>query len=86
MADVALAPVYTCGPEDDLQKVLDITKQRRVRRLPVEGLGGSVFGIVSMNDLVLACGARKALREGDVLSTLQAICSHHRPTPHIAAA
>jgi hypothetical protein len=39
-----------------------------------------------MNDIVLASGARKPVRDADVVSTLQAICAHHHPTPHIAAA
>jgi CBS domain-containing protein len=61
-------------------------KQHRVRRLPVEGFGGTVIGIVSMNDVVLAAGPRKPIRDAAVVSTLQAICQHHHPSPHIVAA
>jgi CBS domain-containing protein len=61
-------------------------KQHRVRRLPVEGFGGTVLGIISMNDILLAAGARKPVRDAEVVETLQAICAHHHPTPHIAAA
>ena len=32
------------------------------------------MGIVSMNDIVLASGPRKPVRDTDVVSTLQAIC------------
>jgi hypothetical protein len=39
-----------------------------------------------MNDIILASGARKPVREAAVMSTLQAICRHHRPASHIAAA
>jgi CBS domain-containing protein len=84
--EVVRTPVYTCGPDDDVQAVLETMKQHRVRRLPVEGFGGTIVGIVSMNDIVLASGPRKPVRDAEVLSTLQAICSHHHPSPHIVAA
>ena len=86
VADVVQTPVYTCGPEDDVPSVLDTMKRHRVRRLPVVGFGDPILGVVSMNDIVLAAGPRKGVREGDVIATLQAICSHHRPIPHIATA
>ena len=57
-----------------------------VRRLPVEGFGGTVMGIVSMNDIVLASGPRKKVRDTEVVNTLQAICAHHHPSPHVVAA
>jgi CBS domain-containing protein len=84
--DVAQTPVFTCGPDDDVRAALATMKQHRVRRLPVEGFGGTIMGVVSMNDLVLASGPRKAVRDAEVVSTLQAICAHHHPSPHIAAA
>jgi CBS domain-containing protein len=84
--EVVQAPVYCCGPDDDVQAVLQTMKEHRVRRLPVEGFGGTVQGVVSMNDIVLAAAERKAIRDADVVATLQAICSHHRPVPHVTAA
>ena len=30
--------------------------------------------------------ARKRVRDAEVVGTLQAICAHHHPSPHIAAA
>jgi len=86
VSEVVQAPVYTCGPDDEVQAALETMRQHRVRRLPVEGFGGAVTGIVSMNDLVLAAGARKPVRDVEVVSTLQAICAHHKPAPHIVAA
>jgi CBS domain-containing protein len=86
IAKVIQTPVYTCGPDDDVQTVLESMKRHSVRRLPVEGFGGTVMGIVSMNDIVLASGSRKPVRDADVVNTLQAICAHHHPAPHIAAA
>ena len=86
VGEVVQTPVYTCGPDDDVHAVLETMKQHCVRRLPVEGFGGTVMGIVSMNDIVLASGPRKPVRDVEVVNTLQAICAHHHPSPHIAAA
>ena len=86
VGDVAQTPVYACGPDDDIEAALETMKRHQIRRLPVEGFGGTVVGVVSMNDIVLAAGPRKPVREGEVMSTLQAICGHHHPTPRVAAA
>ena len=86
VSEVVQTPVYTCGPDDDIQRALETMKQHHVRRLPVEGFGGMVIGVVSMNDIVLASGPQTPVSDAEVVSTLQAICAHHHPTPHIAAA
>ena len=86
VGEVAQTPVFTCGPDDDVQVALAAMKQHCIRRLPVEGFGGTIMGIVSMNDIVLAAGPRKPVHEADVVTTLQAICAHRHPSPHIAAA
>jgi CBS domain-containing protein len=57
---------------------------QRVRRLPVTQ-DGALVGIISMNDLVLAAGADKAVRNDEVVGTLKAICAHHA-VPAAAAA
>jgi CBS domain-containing protein len=86
VGDVARQTVYTCGPDDDVQAALATMKQHCVRRLPVEGFGGTVMGVISMNDILLAAGPRKPVRDADVADTLRTICAHHHPAPHIAAA
>lgn len=86
VGEVVQSPVFTCGPDDDVHEVLDTMTRHRVRRVPVQGFGGAVLGIVSMNDIVGASGARRPVREGDIVHTLQAICEHHHPTPHVAIA
>jgi CBS domain-containing protein len=83
---VARPQVFTCGPDDDVEAALATMRQHRVRRLPVEGFGGTVAGIVSMNDLVLAAGPRKPVRSEAVVETFQSICAHHHPVPHVTAA
>jgi CBS domain-containing protein len=86
IGEVATGQVLTCRPEDDVHAVLTAMKTHRVRRIPVEGFGGTVLGIVSINDLVLAAGPRKAVRNEDVVWTCQAICAHRHPALHVTAA
>ena len=86
VGEVARTTVFTCAPDDDVESALQTMRQHRVRRLPVAGFGGAVVGIVSMNDIVLAAGARKPVRNEAVVETMQAICAHHQPVPHITAA
>jgi CBS domain-containing protein len=86
VGEVAQAPVHTCSPDDDVHAVLETMKQHRVRRLPVAGFEGAIMGVVSMNDIVLAAGRRKGVRDDEVVAAMQAICSHHHPAPHVVAA
>jgi CBS domain-containing protein len=83
---VATKTVISCAPEDDVQQALDLMRQALVRRLPVLGFGGTVLGIVSMNDIVLAADVDESLTGGDVLDALKTICGHHHPVPHVVAA
>ncbi len=82
---VATTTVLTCAPEDDVQVALATMQRHRVRRLPVVGIGGTVLGIISMNDVLLAAGPDKPVRSEEVVATLQGICSHH-PVTHVATA
>ena len=48
---------------------------------------GTVLGIVSMIDIVLAADVDDSLAAADVLEVMKAICGHHRQmAPHIVAA
>jgi CBS domain-containing protein len=86
LGDVAQRTVHVCEPDDTVEKALQVMQRFGIRRLPVAGFGGTVVGIVSMNDIVLAASGGKGLRQSDALRTLQAICAHHRPVPHVTAA
>jgi CBS domain-containing protein len=83
VGDVTSGTVWACGPDDDVHVALDTMRARRVRRLPVVA-DGSLVGIISMNDVVLAAGAGKALGNDEVVDTLKAICAH--PPVRAAAA
>jgi CBS domain-containing protein len=83
---VARTDVLTCEPEDDVHKVLEAMKEHRVRRVPVTGFGGTVLGILSMNDILLAAGPGMGVRTDKVVDAFQGICAHHRPASHVTAA
>jgi len=83
VGDVASGTVSACGPDDDVHVALDTMKARRVRRLPVVA-DGSLVGILSMNDVVRAAGADKAVGNEEVVDTFKAICTH--PVAPAAAA
>jgi len=85
VGEVAHWPVILCEPDDDVQAALETMKRHQIRRLPVEGFGGTVAGIVSMNDILLALGPKKGVRSDDVVDVLKSICAHHRPVPHVTA-
>lgn len=84
VGEVAQSPVYTCTPEDEAEAVLATMRAHRVRRLPVEGFGGTVLGVISLDDLALAAGAQQ-LADRDVVATLEAIRSQHHPAAQIVA-
>ena len=85
VGDVTSRRVWTCAPDDEVQVALDAMKTHRVRRLPVVA-DGSLVGIVSMNDVVLAAGAGKAVRNEEVVDTLRAICADTGAKPLATAA
>ncbi len=86
VGEVVQSPVWTCVPDDDVHAVLAMMKEHRIRRVPVTGFGGTVLGVVSINDLLLAAGAKKGPAGAEVLDTLQGICAHHHPAAHVSVA
>ena len=85
VADVLQAPVHTCRADDDVRSALATMKEHRVRRLPVEGPGGTIVGVISLNDIALAAGARKPVSDAEVANTLRTICGHHHRAQALAA-
>lgn len=78
-------PIHTSEPEDLAEKALATMKQFRVRRLPVIAADGTLKGVVSMNDIVLASQQKDGPAPSDIVATLAAICAH-RPAKAPAAA
>jgi len=86
VGDVATHQLVTCEPEDDVLDALAVMKKARVRRLPVTGFGNSLLGILSLNDILLVAGQGRQIPGEIVIETLQGICGHHHPAPHVVAA
>jgi CBS domain-containing protein len=77
--------LYTCRAEDDARAALNLMRERRVRRVPVTGADGTLQGIVSINDIVLAAGGKADVSAADVLDTFKGICAHRPPLTARAA-
>jgi CBS domain-containing protein len=77
-------PIHTTQPEDTAEKALATMKQFQVRRLPVVAADGTLKGVVSMNDIVLASQQKEGPRAADIVATMAAICAH-RPAKVAAA-
>jgi CBS domain-containing protein len=69
-------PIHTTQPEDTVEKALATMKQFQVRRLPVIAADGTLKGVISMNDIVLAAQQKEGPAVADIVSTLAAICAH----------
>ena len=77
-------PIQTTQPEETIDKALATMKQQQVRRLPVIAADGTLKGVISMNDIVLASQRKEGPAPSDIVSTLAAICAH-RPATAAAA-
>jgi CBS domain-containing protein len=51
-------PVYSCTLDDQLPGALRIMQQHQVRRLPIVDRAGTLQGILSINDVILAANKR----------------------------
>lgn len=74
-------PVYQCTMDDQLSDALRLMQQHQVRRLPIIDRAGTLQGILSINDVILAASDRARNKQQGVsleeaISTLQAICEH----------
>jgi CBS domain-containing protein len=62
VADVASRDLVTLSPDDDVQKAVQVMRERAVRRLPVVENGRPV-GIVSIGDLAIERDSDSALAD-----------------------
>ena len=74
-------PVHACLPDDDAGDALTVMKQYKVRRIPVIDSNGTVKGVISMNDIVLASYQGLGPDSKEIVSALAAICTHRAFTP-----
>lgn len=52
IGEIAIAPVFTCKPEDEIHEALGTMAEKQVRRLPVVNDEGVPQGILSMDDII----------------------------------
>jgi CBS domain-containing protein len=67
--------VYSCAPDDDLNRVEREMSRRQIRRMPVLDSHGHAIGIVSLNDIARASQGGNAVSASEVASTLAAVCA-----------
>jgi CBS domain-containing protein len=77
-------PIHTTTPAVTTERALATMRQFQVRRLPVISDDGTITGIVSLNDIVLAAQQKEGPAATDIVSTLAAICAH-QPIGAVAA-
>lgn len=69
--------IFSCKPGDDVQQALEIMGNQQIRRVPVVDDDDKVVGIVSLNDIAIACKQnRKAIPAPALADTLAMICDH----------
>ncbi len=68
VSDFMSRSIFTCGPDDDLQKAEDLMKKQQIRRIPVLDADGLCVGIISQGDLAL-----KLEQPVEVYETVRAI-------------
>jgi len=62
LGDVCSRDVASVGPDDDVDRVIDLVRKRSVRRVPVVD-GGKPVGIVSIGDLAMERDQTSALAD-----------------------
>jgi predicted transcriptional regulator len=79
--DVAMKPVFTCGPDEDVHAALKTMRKHQIRRVPVVGDDGKLAGILCLDEMVLHAervNGKKTtgISYEDIVDTLKAICEH----------
>ena len=79
--EVMTGEVFSVTPEDHIDQALQLMRDHQVHRLPVISEEGELQGILSLNDVVLNAKSEEddAIADGDIVTTLQAICQHRLP-------
>lgn len=72
-------PVYKCEASDTVLTALGTMSQHRIRRLPVVDAKGTLVGVLSMDDLILATTKPGGATSEDIVETLRVICRRREP-------
>lgn len=65
-ADIMTAEVFTCAPGDQVEKLMSLMTEKRIRHLPVQ-VDGALSGIVSIGDVV-KCRVNELVNETQALT------------------
>lgn len=88
VGEVMSHKLRTCLPTDDIRVATRAMKEGQIRRLPVIDEQGTLKGVVSLNDIVLA-GARAKVGAGlspaEVVDVIQSISTHRTETAIVPA-
>lgn len=88
VGEVMSRKLRTCLPTDDIRVATKAMKEGQVRRLPVTDEQGTLKGVISLNDIVLAGGKAKAgagLSPTEVVDVIQSISTHRTETAIVPA-
>jgi CBS domain-containing protein len=85
--DAAMArEAFSCRSHDDIAKVLDLMRNKQIRRIPVVDDTGRPTGVVSLGDIARAATNEDASRRGlsceNVVRTIAEICEPRATTAH----
>jgi CBS domain-containing protein len=61
LTEICSEPLMTVGPDEDVDRVVEIMRERAVRRVPVVDAGRRAVGILSLGDLARDRDPRSAL-------------------------
>lgn len=76
--DAMSRTAHCCEVGDDIQRAEALMQEKKVRRVPVRDADGRLAGIISLNDLSLAQGRRRALSDKEIARTLRAVSEPRR--------
>jgi CBS domain-containing protein len=82
VSEVLSGHLYAVGPDDEVERAIDVMRQHQVRRVMVTDDKNRVVGVLSLNDLALRADGREAPTATTILETLKAISVHR----HVALA
>ena len=61
VSDVMSSKLFTCGPNDDVEKAIETMEEHQVRRIPVVDDQNRLLGIVAQADVATRSGQTKRL-------------------------
>jgi len=74
--------VFGCRPQDSIESVEHLMRDKHIRRVPVIDAEGRLVGLISLNDIVRDAAARgRNSSDRQLTRTMAAICEPRRAPP-----